>query len=160
MGGDGGRGHGNAFLVIMIVVEGRCQKKRVVTTMVDDTHWQGRSSKRQHGWWVNKKGNSLGGRRGRCALLAKPYSILISTELGKQEIAISEDSCILWGKKHCCCYSEGIHCFIDHYSHKKGSPEHGADWWNSLDNQGKEADWSRLSERMVISWKAKEKPSG
>ena len=46
MGGDGGRGHGDAFLVIMIMVKGRCQKKRVVTTMVDDTHWQGRSSKR------------------------------------------------------------------------------------------------------------------
>jgi hypothetical protein len=36
--------------------------------------------------------------------------------------------------------------FIDHYSHKMGSPENGSDWWNSLDNKQKEAAWSRLSD--------------
>jgi hypothetical protein len=48
MGGDGDMGmiFGDHDSDHSIIAEGRCQKKRIVTTMVDDTHWQGRSSKR------------------------------------------------------------------------------------------------------------------
>ena len=48
MGGDGDMGmiFGDHDSDHSIIAEGRCQKKRIVTTMVDDTRWQGRSSKR------------------------------------------------------------------------------------------------------------------